>query len=156
MALLGTSLNREYNSFGHLSFRGRYFSFLLATVHFVAVAFRFFWPRVISWPLLFVSFGHGSSRGRYFSFLLATVHFVAVTFRFFWPPFISWPLLFVSFGHRSICGRYFSFLLATVHFVAVSFQFRLICTIRIFYCIKKPPVWLGLAEKGVNYSLKRE
>src|SRR5699024_3423552 len=115
MALLGTSLNREYNSFGHLSFRGRYFSFLLATVHLVAVTFRFFWPR-----------------------------------------FISWPLLFVSFGHRSFRGRYFSILLATVRFVAVAFKFRLICTIRIFYCIKKPPVWLGLAEKGVNYSLKRE
>src|SRR5699024_9706515 len=97
MALLGTSLNREYNSFVHLSFRGRYFSFLLATVHFVAVAFRFFWPRFISWPLLFVSFGHRSFRGRCFSFLLATVHSVAVTFRFFWPRFISWPFLF-NFG----------------------------------------------------------
>ncbi|HIY56992.1 MAG TPA: hypothetical protein H9829_02160, partial [Candidatus Tetragenococcus pullicola] len=95
-----------------LDCRGRCFSILLATVAFVAVTFQFPWPRLHSWPLLFVSFVHGYVRGRYFSIPLATVAFVAVTFQFFWPRLRSWPLLFVSFVHGYVRGRYFSIPLA--------------------------------------------
>ena len=55
-------------------------SILLAAVAFVAVTFRFFWPRFDPWTFLFISFGHRWIRGHFFSFLLATVGSVDFSF----------------------------------------------------------------------------
>src|SRR5699024_10908250 len=79
--LLSASLSWPllFDSFGHGLIRGHFFSILLATVQFVAVAFQFLWPPFDPWTFLFDSFGHRSIRGHFFSILLATVQSVYIS-----------------------------------------------------------------------------